>query len=91
VGDGTITAVVASVGPPAVAEATEPTTILLILTTDLPEEQGEGLLGRLLTVSGSGGGDGVDGRMKSGVVRGIELGSKPVEIDSEVSSLGVRN
>jgi len=87
VGNGPIAAVVATVRPLAVAEATEPATILLILSIDLPEEQGEGILGRLL-VRGSS--DGGDGRMKSGVVRRIEFGSKTGEIDSEVISLGVR-
>ena len=45
VGDGSITTVVAIGGPPAVAEATDPATILLFLTIDLPEEREEGLLG----------------------------------------------
>lgn len=88
-GDGTIAAIVASVRPLAVAEATEPASILLVLTIDHPKEWGESLLGGLLTVLG--GGDGVDGRMKSGVVRRVEVGSKPGGIDAEVSSLGVRN
>lgn len=89
VGDGAIAAVVASVRPPAVAEATEPATILLLFTIDLPEEREEGLLGRLLGIGG--GGDGVDGRMKSGVVRRIELGSKSGGMKAEISSRGIRS
>ena len=90
VGDGSITTVVAMIGgPPAVAEATEPATILLFLTIDLPEEREEGLLGRLLEVGGSS--DGADGRMKSGMVGGIELGPKTGEIKAEVSSRGIRS
>jgi hypothetical protein len=91
VGDGTIAAVVASDGPLAVAEATEPPTILLVLTIDRKEEWGEGLLGRLLAVRGSGDGDGVEGRMKRGVVRGVKFGPKAVEIDTEAISLVVHN
>ena len=91
VGDGTIAAVVAMVRPPAVAEATEPATILLVPTIDLPEERGEGLLGGLLLICGSGDGDGVDGRIESGVVRRIEPAAKLDDVDSEVISLGVRN
>lgn len=66
VGDGTIAAVVASSSPPAVAEATEPATVLLVLAIDLPEEREEGLLRWPLAARGIG--DGLDGRMKSGVV-----------------------
>ena len=88
VGDGTIAAVVASVRPLAVAEATEPASILLVFTIDHTKEWGESLLGGLLTVLD---GDGVDGHMKSGVVRRVEVGSKPEDINTEVSSLGVRN
>lgn len=66
VGHGTIATVVASGRPPAVAEATEPATILLVPTIDLPEERGEDVLRGLLAVRGDG--DGLDGRMKSGVV-----------------------
>ena len=66
VGDGAITTVVAIGRPHAVADATDPATILLFVTIDPPEEREEGLLGRLLEVGGSS--DGVDGRMKSGVV-----------------------
>ncbi|SRR5258706_12494241 len=91
VGDGTIAAVVAIVGPPAVAEATKPATILFLLTINLPEERVEGLLGGLLGVCSSGDGDGVDGRIESGVVGRIEPGSKPDDVNSEVISLGVRN
>ena len=89
VGDGSITTVVAIGGPPAVAEATEPATILLFFTIDLPEEREEGFLGRLLEVGGSS--DGVDGRMKSGMVGGIELGPKTGEIQAEISSRGIRS
>jgi len=85
--DGAIAAVVASVRPPAVAETTEPPTILLLLTIHLPEERQEGLFERLLGV----GGDGVDGRMKSGVVRRIELGSKTGKVKAEVGSGGIRS
>ena len=89
--DGTIAAVVATDRPPAVAEATEPATILLFPTIVLAEERGEGLLGGLLVVCSSGDGDGVDGRIESGVVQWIERGSKPGDVDSEVISLGVRS
>jgi len=90
-GDGTIATVVASLRPPAVAEATEPATILLVLCTDLLEEREERLLGRLLAIRDSGDSDGLDGRIKSGVVCGIELGLKADEIKAEVSSLGFRD
>ena len=68
VGDGAIRAVVATVRPPAVAEATVPATIFFLPAIDLPKERGEGLLGGLLGVGGSGDGDRLDCRMESGVV-----------------------
>ena len=71
VGGGAITTVVAIGGAHAVADATEPATTPLFVTIDLPEEREEGLLGRLLEVGGSS--DGVDGRMKSGVVEQHEV------------------
>ena len=87
-GNGAIAAVVAGVCPPAVAETTEPATILLILTVDFPEEREEGVLGTLLGIGASG--YGVGGRVKSGVVRRIELGSKTGKIEAEISSHGIR-
>jgi hypothetical protein len=66
VGDGSIAAVVASNCPLAVAEAAVPAAILLVLPVDVPEKREKGLFGRPLVVRGRR--DGVDGRMKSGVV-----------------------
>ena len=62
--------VVAIGSPPAVAEATDPATILLFVTIDPPEEREEGLLGTLPKVGGS---NDLDGRMKSGVVEQHEV------------------
>src|SRR5258706_13414864 len=83
VGDGTIAAVVAIVGPPAVAEATKPATILFLLTINLPEEREEGVLGGLLGVCSSADGDGVDGRIESGVVGRIGPAWRPVVVSSQ--------